>query len=224
LKIVDFHNHFIGPDWPLTTTSGLSGAARQRWERINVGLQSEDALLGSIESAGIAARVVNSPTAFIQDADGNVPLGADRRLNDRMAELVARHPGRLYGLATVDAFSGDAAARELTRAVSDEIPNLRVLVSFTGTLRVVHAVARLRRRETAGADVDLDRGQSEQAFAHAPRAWRRAAPPSRIATNSSSLTPSTHVASRRCSPRSSPPRPWSPRHNRRGPAPCNRGT
>jgi predicted TIM-barrel fold metal-dependent hydrolase len=119
LKIVDFHNHFIGPDWPLTTTSGLSGAARQRWERINVGLQSEDALLGSIESAGIAARVVNSPTAFIQDADGNVPLGADRRLNDRMAELVARHPGRLYGLATVDAFSGDAAARELTRAVSE---------------------------------------------------------------------------------------------------------
>jgi aminocarboxymuconate-semialdehyde decarboxylase len=32
---------------------------------------------------------------------------------------VAKNPGRLYGLATVDAFSGDAGARELTRAVRD---------------------------------------------------------------------------------------------------------
>ena len=36
-----------------------------------------------------------------------------------MAELVAKHPGKLYGLATVDAFSGDAGARELTRAVKE---------------------------------------------------------------------------------------------------------
>ena len=36
-----------------------------------------------------------------------------------MAELVAKHPGKLYGLATVDAFSGDDGAREVTRAVKD---------------------------------------------------------------------------------------------------------
>ena len=36
-----------------------------------------------------------------------------------MAELVGKNPGQLYGLATVDAFSGDDGAREVTRAVRD---------------------------------------------------------------------------------------------------------
>jgi glutamate/tyrosine decarboxylase-like PLP-dependent enzyme len=77
------------------------------------------ALTASIESAGIAARVINTPTAFIEDADGRLPPGAIQRVNDQMAELVAKHPGKLYGLASVDAFSGDDGAREVTRAVKD---------------------------------------------------------------------------------------------------------
>ena len=86
---------------------------------MNRNLQSQDALLSSVESAGIAARVINTPTAFIEDADGNVTPGTIERINDQMAELVAKHPGKLYGLATVDAFSGDAGAREVTRAVKE---------------------------------------------------------------------------------------------------------
>ena len=63
--------------------------------------------------------MINTPTAFIEDADGKVPPGTIERINDQMAELVAKHPGKLYGLATVDAFSGDDGAREVTRAVKD---------------------------------------------------------------------------------------------------------
>ena len=70
-----------------------------------------------IATADIAGRVINTPTAFIEDADGNVPAGTIERINDGLAELVSKNPGRLYALATVDAFSGDAGARELTRAV-----------------------------------------------------------------------------------------------------------
>jgi len=88
-------------------------------EALNRNLQSQDALLSSVESAGIAARVINTPTAFIEDADGKIAPGAIERINDRMAELAGKHPGKLYGLATVDAFSGDTGARELTRAVKD---------------------------------------------------------------------------------------------------------
>jgi predicted TIM-barrel fold metal-dependent hydrolase len=117
LKIVDFHNHFMGPSWTLTNLAGLPPGARKAWEAINQNLQSQDALLSSVESAGIAARVINTPTAFIEDADGSIPAGAVQRINDQMAELIAKHPGKLYGLATVDAFSGDAAADELTRAI-----------------------------------------------------------------------------------------------------------
>ena len=119
LKIVDFHNHYMGPSWTLTNLANVPPAARPTWERINRDLQSQSALLASVETAGIAARVINTPTAFIEDADGNAPPGAHQRINDQMAELVGKHPGKLYGLATVDVFSGDAGAREPTRAVRE---------------------------------------------------------------------------------------------------------
>lgn len=119
LQIVDFHNHYMGPSWALTNLAGVPPAARPTWERINGNLQSPGALLASVESAGIAARVINTPTAFIEDADGNVPAGAHQRINDELAEFVGKHSGKLYGLATVDAFAGDAGARELTRAVRE---------------------------------------------------------------------------------------------------------
>ncbi len=119
LKIVDFHNHYMGPSWTLTNLATLPLAARPAWEKINQNLQSQSALLASIDSAGIAARVINTPTAFIEDADGKAPAGAYQRINDQMAELCSKQPGRLYGLATIDAFSGDAGARELTRAVRE---------------------------------------------------------------------------------------------------------
>ena len=119
LRIVDFHNHYMGPSWTLTNLASLPAAARPAWEKINGNLQSRGSLLASIESAGLAARVINTPTAFIEDADGNIPPGAEQRINDQMAELVGKFPGKLYGLATVDAFSGDAAAREVTRAVRE---------------------------------------------------------------------------------------------------------
>jgi aminocarboxymuconate-semialdehyde decarboxylase len=119
LKIVDFHNHYMGPSWTLTNLAKVPLAARPAVEALNRNLQSQDALLSSVESAGIAARVINTPTAFIEDADGNIPPGVTERINDQMAELAAKHSGKLYGLATVDAFSGDAAARELIRAIKE---------------------------------------------------------------------------------------------------------
>ena len=119
LKIIDFHNHYMGPSWTLTNLASLPPQARPAWEKINANLASQSALTASIETAGIAARVINTPTAFIEDADGNFPADAVLRINDQMAELVVKHPGQLYGLATVDAYSGDAGPRELTRAIRD---------------------------------------------------------------------------------------------------------
>jgi aminocarboxymuconate-semialdehyde decarboxylase len=118
-RIVDFHNHYMGPSWTLTNLAGMPPPARAAWEKINANLQSPTALLGSVESASIAARVINTPTAFIEDADGKVAPDAITRINDQMAELVDRQAGKLYGLATVDAFAGDAGAAELTRAVRE---------------------------------------------------------------------------------------------------------
>jgi predicted TIM-barrel fold metal-dependent hydrolase len=98
--VVDFHNHFIDPSIALSA----------RWKGVNERLTDARALVDSMESAGIDARVISAPPEFLLDE----PQPA---LNDAIAALVNRHPGRLYGLATVNAYSGEAGARELTRAV-----------------------------------------------------------------------------------------------------------
>ena len=118
-NVVDFHNHYVGPNFPLSTLTKAPPALQPVWQAINRNLADPGALLASIEQAGIAGRVINTPTAFLEDADGNVPRDMIPRINDAVAELVRKSPGRLYGLATVDAYAGDAAARELTRAVKE---------------------------------------------------------------------------------------------------------
>lgn len=119
LKIIDFHNHYVGPSFALTTLAAAPPPLRSYWEGVNRKLADPAALLSSIEAAEITARVINTPTAFLEDADGNVPSGTVQRINDQIAELVGKNPGRLYGLATVDTYGGDAGARELTRAVRE---------------------------------------------------------------------------------------------------------
>lgn len=95
--MIDFHSHFLG---------GLPSAAPRRWPL----LADESALERSL--AGVGARVVSTPPEFVP----GVPA---RRINDSIAELVRRHPDRLIGLATVDAYGGAAAAEELARAVKE---------------------------------------------------------------------------------------------------------
>jgi len=86
---------------------------------VNNRLASADALIASIDESGIAARVINTPLEFLRGADGTVSRGMIPRINDAVAELVSKSPGRLYGLATVDAYDGETAAVELTRAVNE---------------------------------------------------------------------------------------------------------
>jgi predicted TIM-barrel fold metal-dependent hydrolase len=119
LRVVDFHCHYVGPSFAVSAGAGAPAAQRGYWQEVNRRLSDPGALLASIEAAGIVARVINTPTAFIQDADGEVAPGTVERINDQLAELVSRHPGRLHGLATVDAYGGEAGARELVRAVRE---------------------------------------------------------------------------------------------------------
>ena len=93
--MIDFHNHFV---------AGLPSPATGRWPLLG----DERALAASLE----AVRVISTPLEF---APG-VPV---QRINDSIAGLVRKHPDRLLGLASVDAYGGRAAAEELTRAVKE---------------------------------------------------------------------------------------------------------
>ena len=88
LKIVDFHNHYIGPvlDPDQPRQCAARGAAG-RWRRSTAISRARTRCCPRSKSAGIAARVINTPTAFIEDADGKLPPGAIERINDQMAEL-----------------------------------------------------------------------------------------------------------------------------------------
>lgn len=114
LEVIDFHNHYIGPSF-----ADRMNASTPAQQAVNANLASPNALIDSIAVAGVASRVINTPTAFLEDADGNVPAGLVPRINDAIADFVGKNPGKLHGLATIDAFSGEAGAREVLRAIRE---------------------------------------------------------------------------------------------------------
>lgn len=119
LEVIDFHSHYVGPHFASRAGAAAPPAQRAHWQEVNRKLADPGALQASIDEAGVTGRVLSTPLEFIRDAGGELAPDAVPRINDHLAELVSRNPGRLYGLATVDAFSGDAGARELTRAVRE---------------------------------------------------------------------------------------------------------
>ena len=117
--IVDFHNHHIPARFEQTAVRTAPASQRDRWEALGRRLSDEDLLLQDIREGDIDARVVNIPAQLIADAEGRVPHETIMAMNDDLAALAARHPGRIHGLASVDAYDGDRSGREAERAIRD---------------------------------------------------------------------------------------------------------
>ena len=58
LEVIDFHNHYVGTAFNPIVGAAASAALKPYFDRVNQYLSDSGALLGSIEQAGIAARVV----------------------------------------------------------------------------------------------------------------------------------------------------------------------
>jgi aminocarboxymuconate-semialdehyde decarboxylase len=119
MNIIDFHNHHIPARFEQTAVRTAPANQRARWEALARSLSDEDLLLKDIREGELGGRVVNIPAQLIADAEGRVPHETIMAMNDDLAGLVARHPGRIHGLASVDAYDGDRSAREAERAVRD---------------------------------------------------------------------------------------------------------
>jgi predicted TIM-barrel fold metal-dependent hydrolase len=117
--IVDFHTHHIPARFEVTAGRTAPVNQRGRWEVLARNLADEELLLRDIRAGEIEARVVNIPAQLIADPDGRVPHATIMAMNDELAALVARHPGRIHGLASVDAYDGDRSAREAERAIRE---------------------------------------------------------------------------------------------------------
>ncbi len=77
-----------------------------------------DVRLRAMDAAGIDFQVLSpNPLTYFHHIGADDAVAFCRRHNDAMAELVARHPDRLAGLASLPMQDPEAAATELERAV-----------------------------------------------------------------------------------------------------------
>jgi predicted TIM-barrel fold metal-dependent hydrolase len=109
--IIDWHSHWIPP-------ALLARVAGLRQQELAPEFSDLEARLRHMDEAGVTRQVISWPTTFGFDA--LLPLAEltafYRQFNDRLGELLARHPDRFSGLAAVPALDPEAAAAELTRA------------------------------------------------------------------------------------------------------------
>ena len=116
MDIVDFHTHLWPADWGPGSKRAKPGGAIS--PDIHRRIASPDALLEEFEAAGVSLGVVSTTIESLFGVDGPVDAGLIPEVNDWLAELADHHSGRLASLATIDAFSGDAGAREVERAIN----------------------------------------------------------------------------------------------------------
>ncbi len=80
----------------------------------------EDLRLPAMDRFGIERQVLSASSPSIQGlVDANEAVRLSSLFNDRLAEVVARHPTRFSGFAALPLQDPSAAARELERAVRD---------------------------------------------------------------------------------------------------------
>lgn len=117
--VIDFHCHHIPKNFVPTTTATFPPEQRARWKQTNRQLSDENFMMREIEGGDLAARIVNTPAALVADADGHLPFDTIRAMNDELAELTQRRKNRIVALATIDAYDGERAAKEVERACGE---------------------------------------------------------------------------------------------------------
>lgn len=114
LPVIALEEHF----WDRELAAQLQG---------NEGVRSQDLLdrlydlseirLRAMDSAGVDIQVLSHGAPSAQKLDASIAVDLTKRVNDRLAEAVARHPHRFAGFAALPTAVPEAAADELERCV-----------------------------------------------------------------------------------------------------------
>lgn len=122
MPAIDIHAHYYEPHHQVAPPpSWWSPERREESARNAEVLRSFDRIVEVSDAAGVDTRVLSLPAASrFADFDTAPPhLAEVAALNDYLAGGVRDNPGRLLGLATVDAFAGEDGAAEVRRAVDE---------------------------------------------------------------------------------------------------------
>ena len=113
--IIDFHCHYAGIEWPALPPVNSLPEHVARWMGIAKRIADLDGLIRDQQEMGVDLRVLSAPPALVTPDGEHLGICTMRAMNDHLAEVVDGN-SCLAGLATIDAFQGDAAASEVERA------------------------------------------------------------------------------------------------------------
>jgi aminocarboxymuconate-semialdehyde decarboxylase len=133
---IDLHTHILPRDWPdLDARYGYAGWVRlehdgpgcarmmigaRKFRDVSANLWDLATRLAEMDQHEVTLQVLSTvPVMFAYWAKPQDTLDLARRLNDHIAEIVARRPDRFAGLATVPLQAPDLAERELERVMRD---------------------------------------------------------------------------------------------------------
>ena len=120
MRTIALEEHFVTPELAAYGASSATIAPPDIWERASrrlLDLTGER--LATMDEAGLDMAVLSLNSPGIQaEPDPDTAVSAAARVNDRLAEVIAAHPARFSGFAALPLQDGDAAARELHRAVT----------------------------------------------------------------------------------------------------------
>ncbi|MDF2119573.1 amidohydrolase family protein [Roseiarcaceae bacterium H3SJ34-1] len=106
--------------WDAELVAQLSGAEGTRSKDLLAKLHDlSEIRLREMDEAGIDIQVLSHGAPSGQKLPPDIAADLTRRVNDRLAEAIARHPTRFAGFAALPTVVPDAAADELERCVRD---------------------------------------------------------------------------------------------------------
>jgi aminocarboxymuconate-semialdehyde decarboxylase len=114
LDIVDIHTHLWPVDWGQNGSRRISGGLPDDVLRKIVDPAS---LIDEFSIAGVSLAVLSTTIESLFGMEKATDPAVIAEVNDWLAGLVKAHPDRLAALATIDPFSGEAAAHEAERAL-----------------------------------------------------------------------------------------------------------
>lgn len=103
----------------------------QAVEEWRVGLVDFDRRLAIMDEHGVDMHLLSLTTPGVQSFAPDHASEVATMVNDKLAEIIARHPDRFSGLATVAPQQPEAAARELERAITKLGLNGLLINSYT---------------------------------------------------------------------------------------------
>ena len=120
MRTIALEEHFVTQDLAGYGASSAAIAPADIWERASRRLLDiTGERVAMMDAAGLDMAVLSLNAPGIQaEPDPKVAVTAAARVNDYLAEVIAAQPGRFSGFAALPLQDGEAAAKELHRAVT----------------------------------------------------------------------------------------------------------